>query len=92
MFNFKNYKIMKFVNDLVSKVGVDKVLHLLVSALITAWGGMFAFPGIIVSAIIAVAIGYFKEKADEVFDKEDFKFDLYGIGVGLGMWFISCIL
>lgn len=82
---------MKLVDDIVKKVGVYNLLHVLVSALIVTCSGLFSFPGIIVGIIIAIVLGIGKEKLDTKFDINDIKYDLIGIGIGFGVWLISCI-
>jgi len=82
---------MKLVDDIVKKVGVYNLLHVLVSALIVTCGGLFSFPGIIVGIIIAIILGIGKEKLDTKFDINDIKYDLIGIGIGFGVWLISFI-
>lgn len=82
---------MKLVDDIVKKIGVSNLLHVLVSALIVTCGGLFPFPGIMVGIIIAVILGIGKEKLDTKFDINDIKYDLIGIGGGLCVWLISSI-
>ena len=83
---------MKLVDDIVKKVGASNLLHVLISALIVIWGGLFPFPGILVGIILAIIVGVGKEKLDTKFDLNDLKFDFIGIGIGFGMWLISCFV
>lgn len=83
---------MKLVDDFVKKVGASNLLHVLISALIVTWGGMFPFPGILVGIILAIIVGVGKEKMDTKFDLNDLKFDFIGIGIGFVMWLVSCFI
>lgn len=81
---------MKLIDNFVSKVGNDKILHFLVGSLITScitfivliqesltgFETLFAvIPAVIITAFIAII----KEKLDDVFDKKDFIATILGI-------------
>lgn len=83
---------MKIVDNIVSKIGYSNLLHILISALITVFGGLFPFPGIMFGVLMAIIIGICKEKLDTVFDWNDFRYDLFGILLGTVMWLVSFLL
>lgn len=83
---------MKLVDKFVNKIGYSNLLHVLISALITAYGGMFAFPGIFIGAALALLIGIGKEKLDNTFDMADFRYDLIGTTLSVFVWVIVYLL
>lgn len=92
------------INDLVNKVGTDKVIHLLVCAIIaqnvaTYDVTIFHRETIVAAAlgvIVAIFIGIGKEVVDffrnGLFEFKDLKFDCYGAILGGLLAFISLIV
>lgn len=92
------------INDLVNKVGADKVIHLLVCAIIaqnvaTYDVTVFHREAIVAAAlgvIVAIFVGIGKEIVDffrnGLFEFKDLKFDCYGAILGGLLAFISLIV
>lgn len=80
---------MKIVNDLISKIGIDKILHFLISAFLVTVA-MSLISNILVSALIVLLIGIGKELYDKFINKTEFSVsDLIADVLGIG---IDCIL
>lgn len=62
---------MKIVDKILSKIGVDKVLHFLVGALATALASMKGESYMYATAIIVLVLSIGKEGLDEKFDIKD---------------------
>lgn len=85
------------LNDIVDKLGSDKVIHFLVEVLIVGTIAildkeLFNRNVLIAAAIgasVGILVGVVKELIDffsgKQFDLQDLKFDLYGVAVGL-LW------
>lgn len=72
-------ELMKKLNELVTKVGVDKILHALVGALIVAQFEVFGTMLVIVSMFLVFGLSYLKERLlDETFDWWDIVFGMAG--------------
>lgn len=83
--------MIKLLNNFINRIGIDKVLHFLVSFSLTLIGGLFEFPGIIISSILTLIIGIVKEFLDDVFSWGDLYADSLGIGLGIFIWYISTL-
>lgn len=59
---------MKIVDKLLSKIGVDKLLHFLVGALLTAWASMVNDVCMWVTTVLVVIASLCKEALDDKFD------------------------
>lgn len=59
---------MKIVDKLLSKIGVDKLLHFLVGALATALASMKGESHMYATAIVVLVLSIGKEGLDEKFD------------------------
>ena len=88
MIMIKNLHLIKFLNNLVEKVGIDRVLHFLVGALILAQFECFGLNLVLLSFLIVFIIAFTKEKIDTYFDWKDIGFTMLGAFVE----FISFIL
>lgn len=85
--------IMKFVDKIFEKVGVDKVLHFAFGGWITA---KFCESGIILAAVIGILlvgiVSIIKERLDEKFDWKDIAAAMLGGVVELVTWYIITII
>lgn len=70
---------MKILNNIISKIGSDKIIHFLVFALVVAYGsainltiGAISFMGMLILAIIKEAI------LDDFFNLKDLIFGVFG--------------
>lgn len=72
---------MKIVDKLLSKIGVDKLLHFLVGALATALASMISESNMYATAIVVIVLSIGKEGLDE-------KFDLWDIIAGC----VGCVM
>lgn len=81
---------MRLQDDILARYGVDKVLHFLVGALITALASVagllyFKAAGMIAGALFSIpavlVLSYYKEKRlDDRYDALDIKAAMYGSG------------
>lgn len=62
---------MKIVDKILSKIGVDKLLHFLVGALATALASMTGESHMYATAIVVTVLSIGKEGLDEKFDTWD---------------------
>lgn len=70
---------MELTNKLVEKVGVDKLLHFLVTAWIVAEAKCFGWIPMLIAFVILVGLGIYKEKKLDVYtDYIDLKWSVYG--------------
>lgn len=70
---------MELTNKLVEKVGVDKLLHFLVTAWIVAEAKCFGWIPMLIAFVILVGLGIYKEKKLDVYtDYIDLKWSIYG--------------
>ena len=78
---------MRLINNVIDEYGIDKVLHFLVGALVTAVISIFGivffgFVGFLIATFISVLVVYilafYKEKKDSVFDITDIKATMFG--------------
>jgi hypothetical protein len=85
--------IMKIVNKIIGKVGVDKVLHFAFGGWITA---KFCESGILLLAVIGILFcgiaSIIKERLDEKFDWKDIAAAMLGGVVELVTWYIITII
>ena len=71
--------MMKLINKLVEKFGADKLLHFLVTAWIVAEAKCFGWIPMIITFIILISLGIYKEKKlDTHADYIDLKWSVYG--------------
>ena len=81
--------IMKFVDKIFEKVGVDKVLHFAFGGWI---GAKFNETGIWMAAVIGIPFVYFvsivKERLDSKFDWKDIAAAMLGCLVELVTWYL----
>jgi hypothetical protein len=77
---------MKLTDKIVKKFGVDKVLHFMGGALITAICAIFGFTGAIVGASAAIILSFVKEAVfDTEFDRADLAAGCLGAVVAFGI-------
>lgn len=69
---------MKLIDNIITKFGIDKVLHFLVGALVTSIGAMIDKVAMFVFTVILFIISIAKEGVDRTFDFRDILFALYG--------------
>lgn len=70
---------MKFADKLIEKVGVDKLLHFLVTSWIVAEAKCFGWIPMLIAFVILVGLGIYKEKKLDVYtDYVDLKWSIYG--------------
>lgn len=85
--------IMKIVNRIIDKIGVDKMLHFAFGGWITA---KFCETGIILAAVIGILLvgiaSIIKERLDEKFDWKDIAAAMLGGVVELVTWYIITII
>lgn len=82
---------MKILNSIIERYGIDKMLHFLVGALITAMASIFGllffgFVGFmacgLISILLVFVLSYIKErKLDDFYDPADIKAAMLGTGV-----------
>jgi hypothetical protein len=81
--------IMKIVNKIIGKVGVDKVLHFAFGGWITA---KFCESGILLLAVIGILfcgiVSITKERLDEKFDWKDIVAAMMGALLELVSWYL----
>jgi len=81
--------IMKFVDKIFEKVGVDKVLHFVVGGWITA---KFCESGSFIAAVIGILfvcfISIVKERLDSKYDWKDIAAAMLGCLVELVTWYL----
>jgi hypothetical protein len=85
--------IMKIVNRIIDKIGVDKMLHFAFGGWITA---KFCESGILLLAVIGILfcgiVSITKERLDEKFDWKDIAAAMLGGVVELVTWYIITII
>lgn len=78
---------MTLINNVIDEYDIDKVLHFLVGALVTAVVSIFGivffrFTGFLIatfaSILIVCILAFYKEKKDDVFDITDVKATMLG--------------
>ena len=63
---------MKLLDDVIEKVGIDKVLHFLGGGWITSMFSPFGWVGIIIGIVITIILSFIKEQfLDSFFDWKD---------------------
>ena len=85
--------IMKIVNNILDKIGVDKMLHFAFGGWITA---KFCESGIILAAVIGILfvgiVSIIKERLDGKFDWKDIAAAMLGGLLELVSWYIITII
>jgi hypothetical protein len=81
-------KNMKLVNDFLSKIGTDKVLHFLVGALMVSYSSMISSVFMWLSLLFLLIISIVKETLDDEFSYKDIVAAMIG---GIISAIISCI-
>lgn len=79
---------MKLVDNILTKFGVDKVLHFLVGAVVTAIGAMIDEVAMFVFAVLLFIASVAKEGIDNTFDFKDVIFSLYGGVTIIGLYYL----
>lgn len=81
--------IMKIVNKIIGKVGVDKVLHFAFGGWI---GAKFNETGIVLAAVIGILfvgfVSIIKERLDSKFDWKDIAAAIFGAVLELVSWYL----
>lgn len=80
---------MKIVNKLLSKIGVDKLLHFLIGALATALASMISESHMYTTAIVVLCLSIGKEGLDEKFDIWDIIAGCVGCVVSIVMFYLT---
>ena len=84
---------MKFIDNIINKIGHDKVIHFSQAGWLTQIGGLFGLIGTIVAPIVVMLFGFLKEKyLDEFFDKKDMIANIVGCSVATIINILSLIL
>ena len=85
--------IMKIVNNILDKIGVDKMLHFAFGGWITA---KFCESGILLLAVIGILlvgiVSILKERLDEKFDWKDIAAAMLGGLLELVSWYLITII
>lgn len=76
---------MKLTNDLVKKVGSDKLLHFLIAGWATQIGTLMCWQMALFIGLLIIGLNYFKEVRWD--DKADMK-DLYAAIAGVAIAFV----
>lgn len=84
---------MKFVDNIIEKFGVDKVLHFVTGGFITSLFGFFGIIPIIIGVIVTFGISLLKEKVFDIQpDKNDIIAAMLGSALSLTIYTISLVL
>lgn len=78
---------MKIVDKIIGKIGVDKVLHFLVGALVTAYGSMVSDACMWVAVVLVVVLSIVKEVLDEKYDIKDIIAGCLGCALSVGGYY-----
>lgn len=78
---------MKIVDKIISKIGVDKVLHFLVGALVTALASMKGESYMYAAAMSVLVLSVGKEGLDETYDIWDIIAGCLGCGVSVFFYY-----
>ena len=85
--------IMKIVNKIIGKVGVDKVLHFAFGGWI---GAKFNETGIVLAAVIGILfvgfVSIIKERLDSKFDWKDIAAAILGAVLEFVSWYLITII
>ena len=84
---------MKLTDNLVKKVGADKLLHLLVGALSVAYAALFHWAVMLVVTVVLVALSVYKEYRLDIEEELD---DIYSCCIGMMLswvvWALSLLV
>lgn len=80
---------MKIVNKLLSKIGVDKLLHFLIGALATALASMTGESHMYATAIVVFVLSIGKEALDDKFDLWDIIAGCVGCVVSIVVFYLT---
>lgn len=84
---------MELTNKLIEKVGVDKLLHFLVTAWLIAEAKVYGVVTMIIVFLLIVILGIIKEKKLDVNpDYSDLKWSIYGGLVSMCLYAASKLL
>ena len=84
---FKNSSFMKAINDFLNKIGVDKALHFLIGALLTAWVSPIRWGAVGVVFFVVLFISVLKElMIDEEKDWIDVAAGVAGSALSAGVY------
>lgn len=78
---------MKIVDKIIGKIGVDKVLHFLVGALVTSYGSMVGDACMWVAVVLVVVCSIAKEVLDEKVEWMDIVAGCLGCGVSVAFYY-----
>jgi hypothetical protein len=78
---------MKIVDKIISKIGVDKVLHFLVGALVTSYGSMVGDACMWVVAVLVVILSIVKEVLDEKVEWMDIVAGCIGCATSIAVYY-----
>lgn len=80
---------MKIVNKLLSKIGVDKLLHFLIGALATALASMISESHMYATAIVVFVLSIGKEALDDKFDIWDIIAGCIGAVTSIAVYYLT---
>lgn len=78
---------MKIVDKIIGRIGVDKVLHFLVGALMTAYGSMMGDACMWVAVVLVVVLSIVKETLDEKVEWMDIVAGCIGCVVSVAFYY-----
>ena len=80
---------MKIVDKIIGKIGVDKVLHFLVGALVTSYGSMVSDACMWVAVVLVVVCSIAKEGLDEKYDTWDIIAGCLGAATSIAVHYLT---
>lgn len=80
---------MKWFNNFLEKIGIDKVLHFVVGFAIASLGFPWSYPGTIVLGFFGIILGGIKECLDETGDMKDWYTTIFGVLVAVAYSFLA---
>lgn len=80
---------MEIVNKLLGKIGVDKVLHFLVGALVTSYGSMVGDACMWVAVVLVVVCSIAKEVLDDKVEWMDIVAGCIGCATTIAVYYLT---
>lgn len=80
---------MKIVDKILSKIGVDKLLHFLVGALVTSYGSMVSDACLWVAVVLVVVCSIVKEVLDDKVEWMDIVAGCLGAATSIAVYYLT---
>lgn len=79
---------MKWIDKIIVTIGHDKMIHLLLGALITAFFGLLGIPACLIGWVVTLILSVVKEYFDDQVDMRDVIYSMIGATIAV----VACLV